>query len=615
MREAVGAAIPLAGVGCAIARRPLAQLAAMEDGRPFAGGSMTEDYEVGLKIGVLGLRTMFVRIPARPGDRGVVASRGHFPATLGAAVRQKARWLGGIALAGWDRLGWSGGIGERWMRLRDRRGPLAALAPARRLRSGAAVVADLACRSARRADQGAARSCTDHSVDDQRLVAPVANPDARRLHRLGLRVSRRFVLDPEAGRRQCDCDAGGGPGGFAACRRRRQALGQDAAHLPGRASAMRPSLRFLGACGDRLGRAARRRPRRASRARKSSRSSAAKPKRRRSFRPNSHRSSRSPPRFRATPRPILHRPPCATAAQVPPIPVPVYYRGRFPADFAGERSASQRPALAGSAILLRNSAAQRVAGGEHRVGGRCRRCARAWSVPGKARRSRFAKTPRSTPADAPGPCFVRSKAEFPARDRWRRAERSVQARPGRGSITISRAQIAATFRTTSEVGRRGGEVAAGMRIQPVGGIPVWFTAERRQRLGKYGGGRNAFAMFLEGGVYNRPMPWQFSLDAYLEGGVVGFHQPRSLHRRRADPDPPGVQAILGRPRRVGRRSARRLSASMPVRESACVSAIMCACTSIGVSGSPAMPRPARVRRSPWREISERRRLAVHVVCG
>ena len=62
-----------------------------------------------------------------------------------------------------------------------------------------------------------------------------------------------------------------------------------------------------------------------------------------------------------------------------------------------------------------------------------------------------------------------------------------------------------------------------MRIQPVGGIPVWFTAERRQRLGKYGGGRNAFAMFLEGGVYNRPMPWQFSLDAYLEGGVVGFH--------------------------------------------------------------------------------------------
>jgi adsorption protein B len=127
VREAVGAAIPLAGVGCAIARKPLAQLAAMQDGKPFAVGSMTEDYEVGLRIGALGLKTMFVRLPARPGERGVVASRGHFPASLGAAVRQKARWLGGIALAGWDRLGWSGGLGERWMRMRDRRGPLAAL--------------------------------------------------------------------------------------------------------------------------------------------------------------------------------------------------------------------------------------------------------------------------------------------------------------------------------------------------------------------------------------------------------------------------------------------------------------------------------------------------------
>ena len=37
VREAVGAAIPLAGVGCAIAREPLAQLAALQDGKPFAG--------------------------------------------------------------------------------------------------------------------------------------------------------------------------------------------------------------------------------------------------------------------------------------------------------------------------------------------------------------------------------------------------------------------------------------------------------------------------------------------------------------------------------------------------------------------------------------------------
>ena len=127
VREAVGAAIPLAGVGCAIAREAVDRLANLHDGLPFATESMTEDYEIGLRLGAMGLRTMFVRIPATPGDRAAVASRGHFPATLDAAVRQKARWIGGIALSGWERLGWSGGLGERWMRMRDRRGPFAAL--------------------------------------------------------------------------------------------------------------------------------------------------------------------------------------------------------------------------------------------------------------------------------------------------------------------------------------------------------------------------------------------------------------------------------------------------------------------------------------------------------
>ncbi len=127
VREAVGAAIPLAGVGCAIERIALSRLAARHDGRPFAGASLTEDYEMGLRLGAIGIKTMFVRIPAEPGNRAVVASRGHFPSTISAAVRQKARWIGGIAFAGWDQLGWRGGLGERWMRMRDRRGPLAAL--------------------------------------------------------------------------------------------------------------------------------------------------------------------------------------------------------------------------------------------------------------------------------------------------------------------------------------------------------------------------------------------------------------------------------------------------------------------------------------------------------
>jgi adsorption protein B len=67
VREAVGAAVPLAGVGCAIERVALSRLAARHDGRPFAGGSMTEDYEMGLRLGAIGVKTMFVRIPAEPG--------------------------------------------------------------------------------------------------------------------------------------------------------------------------------------------------------------------------------------------------------------------------------------------------------------------------------------------------------------------------------------------------------------------------------------------------------------------------------------------------------------------------------------------------------------------
>ncbi len=85
-------------------------------------------------------------------------------------------------------------------------------------------------------------------------------------------------------------------------------------------------------------------------------------------------------------------------------------------------------------------------------------------------------------------------------------------------------QIAATFRTSSDVGRRGGEVAAGVRIQPARAIPLWIDAERRQRVGRYGGGRSAFALFFEGGVYDRRMPLHFLLDAYLQGGVVGFRR-------------------------------------------------------------------------------------------
>ncbi|HYI47723.1 MAG TPA: glycosyl transferase family protein [Allosphingosinicella sp.] len=125
VRGALGAGLPSAGVGCAFSREALARLAEERGGLPFDSDSLTEDYELGLRLAEAGARRAFVRI--RGADGEIVATREYFPGTLDASVRQKARWMTGIALSGWDRLGWSGGLTERWMRLRDRQSLLAAI--------------------------------------------------------------------------------------------------------------------------------------------------------------------------------------------------------------------------------------------------------------------------------------------------------------------------------------------------------------------------------------------------------------------------------------------------------------------------------------------------------
>ncbi|MGN3973944.1 glycosyl transferase family protein [Tsuneonella sp. SYSU-LHT278] len=126
VRDALGAGIPAAGVGCAIARETLLELAARRgrDG-PFAAECLTEDYELGLGVAALGRRSKFLRF--RHPDGRLVATRACFPADVGCAVRQKSRWIHGIALQSWDRLGWSSQPADLWMRVRDRRGPLTAL--------------------------------------------------------------------------------------------------------------------------------------------------------------------------------------------------------------------------------------------------------------------------------------------------------------------------------------------------------------------------------------------------------------------------------------------------------------------------------------------------------
>lgn len=131
VRDALGAGLPGAGVGCAVSRRALDWLAErhLEEGAPeampFASDSLTEDYELGLAIAAAGGRCRFVRV--RGEDGRLIATRAFFPHRFDNVVRQKARWVLGISLLGWDRVGWAGGISEFWMRARDRRGPMTAL--------------------------------------------------------------------------------------------------------------------------------------------------------------------------------------------------------------------------------------------------------------------------------------------------------------------------------------------------------------------------------------------------------------------------------------------------------------------------------------------------------
>ena len=137
VRSRLDLPLPSAGVGCALTRTALALLAIERGGEPFRCDSLTEDYEIGMAIGAYGLGTRFVDTVGPAGDR--VVSRGAFPGSTEMAVRQKSRWIAGIALAGWDHLGWPGsrqgdaGLAAsrawtaRWMLWRDRRAPLAAL--------------------------------------------------------------------------------------------------------------------------------------------------------------------------------------------------------------------------------------------------------------------------------------------------------------------------------------------------------------------------------------------------------------------------------------------------------------------------------------------------------
>ena len=115
-RQYMGSFIPSNGVGTGFSRSALERLAQNESNRIFEPACLTEDYENGIRLHYLAASQMFV--PLRP--HGPI-TREYFPLTFRAAIRQRTRWITGIALQTWERHGWHGSPAVKYWLWRDRK--------------------------------------------------------------------------------------------------------------------------------------------------------------------------------------------------------------------------------------------------------------------------------------------------------------------------------------------------------------------------------------------------------------------------------------------------------------------------------------------------------------
>ena len=120
VRQRLGGFLPSNGVGTGFDRDALERLAATRGGRIFDPACLTEDYENGFRLHALGCRQIFV--PLRLPAAAPMATREYFPRRLRAAIRQRSRWVAGIALQGWEHHGWRAPLRQAYFFWRDRKG-------------------------------------------------------------------------------------------------------------------------------------------------------------------------------------------------------------------------------------------------------------------------------------------------------------------------------------------------------------------------------------------------------------------------------------------------------------------------------------------------------------
>ena len=130
VRDAVGAAIPSAGVGTCMTRR-LVKHFLKTRGQVLMSGTVTEDYILGVEAKRSGFKCAFAAVSANA-DEGLdfVATREFFPRTLAASIKQKSRWVYGINFAATHKLGWGGDLWDVSFFMRDRKGMITNFLPA-----------------------------------------------------------------------------------------------------------------------------------------------------------------------------------------------------------------------------------------------------------------------------------------------------------------------------------------------------------------------------------------------------------------------------------------------------------------------------------------------------
>lgn len=121
-RIGMGSFLPSNGVGTGYTRRAIEALEEAGQGRVFDPSCLTEDYDCGIRLYRLGMKQIFLPLNRRQGR--ILATREFFPRRFRQAVRQRTRWVTGIALQGWERHGWGGGLRCAYWFWRDRKGLL-----------------------------------------------------------------------------------------------------------------------------------------------------------------------------------------------------------------------------------------------------------------------------------------------------------------------------------------------------------------------------------------------------------------------------------------------------------------------------------------------------------